>query len=106
MTPDDIRQCLVGCRFTEHARREMEGEPLGVIHTDEILQVLGSGEIIEEYPEDEPYQSCLVMGRTETGRTLHIVCAPVMGEGRLIVITTYQPDPVRWDSEYRRRRNP
>jgi len=43
----EIRQCMVACRFTDHARREMETESLGLIRLDEVLQALDTGEIIE-----------------------------------------------------------
>jgi hypothetical protein len=33
-----------------------------------------------------------------------LVCAPVSAEERLIVITTYQPDPIRWELDLRRRK--
>ena len=99
-----IAETLERCVFTEHARREMESEPYGVIQVDDVVQCLRSGEIIEEYPDDRPYLSCLVLGRTVEGRALHVVCAPVVSERRLIVITTYQPDPDRWDPGFRRRR--
>ena len=104
MDYDAIRRCLPGCRFTDHARREMEAEPLGRILTDEILAALDSGEIIEEYADDVPYPSCLVLGHTQTGRALHVVCAPVTEETRLIIITAYQPDPSRWEPDFRRRK--
>lgn len=104
MNHDTIRQYVQGCRFTDHAHREMETEPLGRISVDEILEVLDSGGIIEEYPDDRPYPSCLVFGRTQEGRPLHVVCAPVMDEGRLIIITVYQPDPARWEADWRRRK--
>lgn len=104
MEYQEIRQCLGDCRFTDHARREMETEPLGLIRVDEVLQALETGKIIEEYPEDAPYPSSLVLGRTAEGRPLHIVCAPVPAERRLIIITLYQPDPTRWDPEFRQRR--
>lgn len=99
-----IRRCLPDCLFTEHARREMEAEPLGRIGTEEVLQVLNTGEIIETYPDDTPYPSCLVLGRTEANRPLHVVCAPVQDKGRLIIITTYQPDPGRWEPDFHRRK--
>ena len=51
MDYEDIRRCLTDCRFTDHARREMEAESLGVIRVDEVLQVLEIGEIIEEYSQ-------------------------------------------------------
>ncbi len=104
MDYEQIRQCLANCRFTDHARREMEAEPLGVIQVDEVLRALQTGEVIEEYPEDTPYPSCLILGRTGTGRPIHIVCAPVTAERKLAIITVYQPDPARWDPEFRRRR--
>ena len=106
MEHEGIRRCLVNCRFTDHARREMEAEPFGVIRVDEVLRVLDTGEIIEEYPDDVPYPSYLILGRTATGRPIHVVCAPVPAERRLIIITTYQPDPARWDQEFRRRGEP
>jgi len=103
---DEIRKCLWNCRFTDHARREMEAESFGLIRAEEVLQALDRGEIIEEYADDVPYPSCLVLGRTAPGRPIHVVCAPVVAERRLIVITTYQPDPARWDQDFRRRRQP
>jgi len=102
---ETIRRCSAECRFSDHARKKMEAEPFGVIRVDEVLQALQAGEIIEEYPQDKPYPSCLALGRTAAGRVLHVVCAPVTAEQRLIIITTYQPDPARWDSEFRQRRS-
>ncbi len=104
MTYAEIQRCLAHCLFTDHARREMDTEPLGRIHVEEVLQVLHVGEIIEMYSEDTPYPSCLIFGRTAAERPLHIVCAPVPVEKRLIIITTYQPDPGRWEPDLRRRK--
>ena len=104
MDYEQIRQCMVECWFTDHARREMEDEPFGVIRVDEVLEALRTGEIIEDYPQDQPYPSCLVLGRTVVRRPLHVVCAPVLTERRLVIITAYQPDPARWDPEFRQRR--
>ena len=50
---DHVRLCIGNCRFTDHARREMESEFLGVIRVDELLEALASGEIIEDYPDDQ-----------------------------------------------------
>ena len=38
----------------------------------------------------EPYPSCLIFGRAQSGRPLYIVCAPVLDEALLIIITTYE----------------
>jgi hypothetical protein len=45
-----------------------------------------------------------VLGRTVEGRPLHVVCAPVPTERKLIIVTGYQPDPARWDAAFKRRR--
>lgn len=100
----EIRSCVVDCRFTDHARREMDEEPLGRIHLEEVLQAIEAGEMIEQYPDDTPYASYLILGHTSIGRPLHIVCAPVNVDRRLIVITVYQPDPSRWSPDFRRRK--
>jgi hypothetical protein len=104
MDYEEVRKYLGNCYFSEHARREMEAEPLGIIRVDDVSCVLRTGEIIEDYPEDKPYPSCLVLGRTAGGRPLHVVCAPAPTDRRLIIITVYQPDPTRWDPEFKRRR--
>lgn len=82
----------------------METEALGPIDTEEILAALDAGAIIEEYLDDTPYPSCLILGRTQAERPLHVVCAPVPEERRLIIITAYQPDPSRWEPDFRRRK--
>ncbi len=82
----------------------MESESFGLIRVNEVLEALDIGEIIEEYPDDQPYPSCLIFGHTQTARPLHIVCAPVLSEQRLIIITLYQPDPARWEADLKRRK--
>jgi hypothetical protein len=54
MDYEEIRKYLDNCYFSEHARREMEAEPFGIIRVDDVSYVLRTGEIIEEYPEDTP----------------------------------------------------
>ncbi len=105
MDVEVIRRCLKRLKFSSHAKDEMLSEEFGTIHPKEVRQALQSGEIIEEYPEDRPYPSCLVYGRTRQGRPLHIVCAPVPEEETLIVITVYEPNPKRWVN-FRQRREP
>jgi hypothetical protein len=100
----EVRRCAINCRFTDHARKEMEEEPLGRIYVEEVLQAIETGEIIEQYLDDTPYSSCLILGHARLRRPLHLVCAPVFEENRLIIITTYQPDPSRWEPDLRRRK--
>ena len=99
-----IRQCLANCRFTDHARKEMSEEPSGQITVAELPHALGVGEIIEEYLEDAPYPGALILGRTAEGCPLHVVCAPVLAEQRLIIITAYEPHPARWEADFKGRK--
>jgi len=59
--------------------------------------------IVEEYPDDSPYPSYL-MCRIVRGRPLHVVGAYDKEEGVIIVVTTYEPDPDRWEDSYTKRR--
>jgi hypothetical protein len=58
--------------FTKHARDEMEDEEFGEIREREVFEAVERGRVIETYPEDEPYPSCLIYGRTFGDRPLHV----------------------------------
>ncbi|MBI4287128.1 MAG: DUF4258 domain-containing protein [Chloroflexi bacterium] len=102
---DSVRKCfaLERALYTRHARQEMLGEELGTITDGEVFEAIQAGEVIESYPEDEPYPSILILGKTAQKRTLHLVCAYSEQDDLAIVITTYEPDPSRWVDERRRR---
>ncbi len=89
--------------YTKHARDEKETEKFGEIKEKEIYEAVLNGKIIETYPEDDPYPSCLIFGRTSNGRPLHIVCAYANDVDTAIIITVYQPDPDKWIDFERRR---
>lgn len=59
-------------RITDHADEEAEADGLSF---DEVLFSVLQGEIIEDYPEDRPYPSCLIHGMTFTGEPIHSVWA-------------------------------
>ena len=67
-----------------------------------VIQAIDSGEIIEQYPEDYPHPSCLLLGTTATGDALHVVCG--LGNGEVWMITAYHPDPDEWESDCKTRR--
>ncbi len=45
--------------YSRHARDEMETEESGEIKDEEVFEAVSTGKIIENYPDDEPYPSCL-----------------------------------------------
>ncbi|MBI4609834.1 MAG: DUF4258 domain-containing protein [Candidatus Rokubacteria bacterium] len=68
----------------------------------EIEEALCSSnaEIIEDYPSDPRGRSFLLLGFTEAGAPIHLVCG--LAE-ELVIITLYRPDPRRWINWRRRR---
>ena len=98
-----IRTCAKELKFSSHAKEEMLSDEFGEISEDEVKEVIEYFEIIEQYPEDKPYPSFLLFGRTKEKRPLHIVCAPVKVEKVLVIITVYEPNPTQW-IDYRRRK--
>lgn len=84
--------------FRVHAIQRMAQRDLSV---EDIRHVLDTGEIIEDYPNDYPYPSALMLGWAG-GRPLHVVAATTPAER--IVITVYEPDPARWEPDFKRRK--
>ena len=82
-------------KYTAHimARLEERG-----IYPSDIRQCIQTGRIIEQYPDDYPFPSCLVLGATEENKALHVVVG--IGEGRLWLITAYYPDPAKWENDF------
>ena len=73
----------------------------GIKYSD-IKNCLMSGEIIEHYPDDYPYPSCLILGVTIGSEKLHVVVG--LSEDRIWIVTAYYPDPERWALDFRKRK--
>jgi hypothetical protein len=73
------------------------------INEEDVRHVLATGEIIESYPDASPYPSFLVLGLCGS-RTIRVVAVDNHDSQETIVITAYEPDPVRWGPSFRRRR--
>lgn len=95
MKIDDITTAirLDRIRITDHADEEAQADRLSF---DEILVSVYHGEIIESYPDDWPYPSCLIYGATFRGEPVHSVWAYNEENRWAILITVYRPDPERW----------
>ncbi len=81
----------------------MEKEEFGVILTSELIESVDNLELLKEYPDDSPYPSALVLGRTKKLRPLHFMAAYSEEEELLTIVTVYQPDPNRW-VEFKKRK--
>jgi hypothetical protein len=102
---DKIQRCFKYNKvlYTRHAKTEMETEELGEICEREVFEAIQNGEVIEEYPDDEPYPSVLIYGKTTKGRPVHTTCAYSGEDDLAIVVTVYHPDVKKW-IDYRRRK--
>jgi len=89
-------------RITDHADEEAESDELTF---DEIYFSVFHGEIIEDYPTDKPYPSCLIYGQTFSGDPVHSVWAYNEENRWAVLITVYRPDPDMWIN-WRKRRQP
>jgi hypothetical protein len=88
-------------RVTDHADEEAEADKLLF---DEIYFSVFHGEIIENYPEDKPYPSCLIYGQTFSADPVHTVWAYNEQTRWAILITVYRPDPNLWINWRERRK--
>jgi hypothetical protein len=67
------------------------------IRLEDIKFAIANGEIIEQYPTDYPFPSCLI-----NAENIHVVCS--VGEGFLYIITAYRPAPEQWQDGGRKRK--
>ena len=84
-------------RYTKHGAEQRINRG---ISSEEIEQAILAGEIIEDYPFDKYEPSCLILGKTEGERVLHIQIAlyPIIS-----IITVYEPTPKKWIDDIIRR---
>ncbi len=87
--------------FLPHAIRQMARFDR-LITPAEIRNVIDAGEVIEDYPDDSRGHSCLMLGRGNEARAIHVVCSPKADF--LAIITAYVPSQEGWDESFRLRK--
>ncbi len=86
--------------FSQHAfTRMFERE----ISPEVVKRAVQKGEVIEDYPNDQPYPSVLLLS-FEDGRALHIVAGVDEATSTCHIVTAYLPDPNLWSADFRTRR--
>lgn len=86
--------------FRIHAvRRMFERE----ITDKQVKSVIEHGEVIEDYPNDLPHPSKLILGWNGR-RPIHVVLAERAGTAEIIVVTAYEPGGDKWMSDFKRRK--
>ena len=86
-------------QVTLHAAKRLEQRNISI---DDILSAMRSGEIIEQYPDDFPFPSCLILGLSLAGAYIHVVVGTDLST--LWIVTAYYPDKNIWSEDYRYRK--
>ncbi len=86
--------------FRLHAVRRMFEREISEIG---IKNVLENGKVIQNYEDDIPYSSFLVLGWIDN-RPIHVVIAINTNEQETIVITAYEPNLHEWKPGFQKRR--
>lgn len=85
--------------LTQHLSLRMRERGIGY---DDMYHTIKTGEIIERYPTDYPYPSCLLLGMVSNSKYLHVVCG--VGSGLIWIVTAYYPNLDKWESDCRTRK--
>ena len=102
MIEDIIKSIREGrIRITDHADEEAHNDGLTF---DEIFISVLNGFIIESYPDDRPYPSCLIYGENYKSQPIHSVWACNKEADASVLITVYRPDPGKWIGWKRRKK--
>lgn len=85
--------------ITLHAAKRLEQR--GITLKD-ILSCIQNGKIIEQYPDDYPLPSCLILGLTTKEQYLHVVVGS--DTKTLWIVTAYYPDKTKWENNFQIRK--
>ena len=86
--------------FRVHALKRMSERGFS---PKEIRAALVVATVTEDYPNDTPYPSALMLGWISQ-RPVHVVIARNEADQECIIITVYEPDSVKWQAGYTRRK--
>ena len=84
--------------LTQHSRKRFAERGISVL---DILEVIETGEVIEQYPGDSPFTSCLIMGKSDE-KIIHVVAS--INESMIYIITAYVPDTTKWENDFKTRK--
>ena len=87
--------------FSGHAIRQMFHREIA---KNDVIEVINTGLVIIDYPDDNPYPSSLILGFVNN-KPIHVVFAFDKENKTGIVITAYIPDSQLWADDFRSRRN-
>jgi hypothetical protein len=72
------------------------------VSCEELANIIRKGELVENYPNNKPFPSKLVLGFANN-RPLHVVFTFNKDEKSAVVVTVYEPDSRKWTKNLVRR---
>ena len=84
--------------ITQHSHKRFMERGISI---SDVSVTINEGDIIEQYPDDYPFPSCLILG-TASGKVIHVVAS--IDDGVIYIITAYIPDSNKWESDWKTRK--
>ena len=99
-TLDDIRKICSDDNIILSSHTKNRFIERNISYKDVYTAIL-NGEIIEEYPDDTPFPSCLICAQTDSGY-IHTVIST--DNTYIYIITAYRPSLDKWEKGFRSRK--
>lgn len=90
---------LENIEITLHAAKRLEQRKISI---NDVISCIQNGEIIEQYLNDYPYPSCLILGLSIGQQHLHVVVGSNFET--LWIVTAYFPDSQKWEHDFKTRK--
>ena len=84
--------------ITQHSRIRFAERGIEI---NDVCNAISSGIIIEQYPEDYPFPSCLILGNSND-KILHVVAS--INDSIIYIVTAYIPSPEKWELDWKSRK--
>jgi len=85
-------------KWTIHVLKRIRERKLTI---EMAVNAVMNGDIIEQYPDDKPFPSCLIL-QIGYNKPIHVVVS-TDGE-HVYFITAYAPNLIEWEDDYKTRR--
>ena len=86
--------------FSSHAIKRMFERSLS---RDDVVCVIEQGDVIRDYPEDQPYPSCLILWFLNA-TPIHVVVARNGSDLSCYIVTAYVPSEALWQAGFKEKK--